>query len=109
MINDGRVYFAGARRQRGSGLGGVFGAIGRHLIPFLKQFILPHAASAIGSIASDFANKKQPFKASFKAHGKEALKRAGQDILNQTGSGKQRKKTSKKRKPAAAKNKKYLF
>jgi len=98
-FDDGRLYFSGVRRQRGSGLGGIFGTVARHLIPFFKRFILPHAASAVSSIASDIALKKQPLSASIKEHGKQALKRAGSDILNQSGSGKRRKRESTKRSP----------
>ena len=96
-FNDGRIYFAGIRRQKGAGLGGIFGAVGRHLLPFIKKFILPRAASAVASVASDFASRKQPLSESIKEHGKHALKRAGTDILNQSGSGKRRKrKTARK-------------
>jgi hypothetical protein len=101
---DGRVYFSGVRRQRGAGLGGIFGAVARHLIPFFKKFIMPHAASAVGAIASDIIQKK-PLSSSIKEHGKraftsfkeqgkQALKRAGTEFLNQSGSGKRRKRSS---------------
>jgi len=97
---DGRVYFSGVRRQRGAGLGGIFGAIGRHLIPFLSRFILPHAANAVRGIISDAKAKKQPLKESLKEHGQQAfknvgseLKRAGSEFMNQSGSGKRAKRS----------------
>jgi len=93
--DDGHIYFSGARRQRGAGLGGVFGAVARHLVPFFKRFILPHATSAVGAIASDMIAKKS-LSTSIKEHGKQALKRVGSDILNQSGSGKRRKRNKQK-------------
>jgi len=94
-FSDGRVYFSGVRRQRGAGLGGIFGAVARHLVPFFKKFIIPHAATAVGAIASDIASKKQSLSSSLKEHGKQALKRVGTQIISQSGSGKRRKRSSK--------------
>jgi hypothetical protein len=72
-FEDGRVYFSGVRRQRGAALGGIFGSVARYLIPFFQKFIMPHAASAIGAVASDIMQKKQPLSASLKAHGRQAF------------------------------------
>ena len=92
---DGRVYFQGSRRQRGSGLGGVFSAFGRRLIPFARKFILPYAVQAVQSIASDFGAGRG-FKESLKDNSMRAFKSAGRDYFNQTGSGVRRKNTGRR-------------
>jgi len=95
VLPDGRVYFSGVRRQKGAGLGGVFGAIARRLLPFAKQFILPHAKTALQGLAADLTDPNTSFKQSLKKHGVSALKDIGRDVLNQTGRG--RRRVSKQR------------
>ena len=44
-----KLYFGGVRRQKGSGLGGIFGTIARYLTPLIKKagnLILPYAFEA---------------------------------------------------------------
>jgi len=97
ILPDGRVYFSGVRRQKGAGLGGVFGAIARRLLPFAKQFILPHAKTALQGLASDLTDPNTSFKQSLKKHGVAALKDIGRDVLNQTGRGRGRVSKSSRR------------
>jgi len=98
IFPDGRVYFAGVRRQRGSGLGGYFGSIARRLIPFAKKYILPHAAEAIRNIATDVSGGRN-LTDSLRDNAMSAFKSAGRSYFGQTGSGVPRKqKTPKKRK-----------
>jgi len=96
-FGEGQVYFSGVRRQKGAGLGGLFGVMARRLVPFMKRFVLPHAASALRGIASDVIDGNQSFSNSFKEHSVGALKDMGRSFLNQTGSGRVRVKTSKRR------------
>jgi hypothetical protein len=81
----------------GAGLGGIFGAIARRLIPFAKNYLLPHAAKAARNVTSDLLAGKSSFKESFKTHGLGALKGVGQQFLDQTGSGRRRRKKQTKK------------
>ena len=92
---DRPMFFAGVRRQRGAGIGGIFGTLARRLLPFAKKYILPHALEAVKNVASDLSEGKN-FKQSLKQNGIGALKSAGNQILNQSGSGFRRKKTKSK-------------
>ena len=128
--NDGLLYYkSDYRRQRGAGLGSIFGAIAKRLIPFAKNFlwpatqkyVLPRAQEAIKGVTEDiFAGKNVA--QSLKDHGKEAIKGIGSDVLNQSGSGRQRKRTrsrvvakrkrisvSKKRAPKKKKSTKITY
>ena len=88
---DRPIFFAGVRRQRGAGIGGIFGTPARRLLPFAKKYILPHALEAVKNVASDLSEGKN-----LKQNGIGALKSAGNQILNQSGSGFRRKKTKSK-------------
>lgn len=95
--DDGSLYFkAYGSRQRGHGFGGIFGAIGRRLLPFLGKHVLPHARTAIGQIASDLIDNKRNWKDSIKQHGLDALKGVGKSIFTQSGSGVRRRRTAQK-------------
>lgn len=88
----------------GAGLGGIFGAIAKHLIPFAQKYILPHAVNAVRNVTSDAIAGKSSLKDSLKTHGLGALKGVRQQILDQTGSGRRpRKKSTQKRVVAKAK------
>lgn len=99
--NDGLLYYkSNYRRQRGAGLGSIFGAIAKRLIPFAKnilwpatqKYVLPRAQEAIKGVTEDiFAGKNVA--QSLKEHGKEAIKGIGSDVLTQSGSGRRRKRT----------------
>jgi hypothetical protein len=85
---DGSTFFrANLGRQRGSGIGGIFGAIARRLIPFATKYILPHAKTLLGNFASDVFDKNRNWKESLKENGINALKGVGRDVLTQSGSG----------------------
>jgi hypothetical protein len=97
-------------RQRGSGIGGIFGAIRRTLLPLFSKYVLPHARTALRNVAIDLLDSKRPVKETLKDHGVKALKGIGQDIINQSGSGRGRKRklhptSNKKNSPKKIKRK----
>ena len=98
---DGSSFFKASTysRQRGHGIGGIFGAIGRRLLPFIKQYVLPHAATAVKNVVSDVYTGKKNWKDSLKHEGINALKGIGASYLTQSGSGVRRRRKSEKRKP----------
>jgi len=85
-----RIQDLDCKLLSGAGLGGLFGAFARRLLPLVKKFVVPHAAAALRSVASDVIESKQPFSQSLKSHGVNALKGVGRDLLRQTGSGRRR-------------------
>jgi hypothetical protein len=93
MLPSGQFYFAGSRRQRGAGLGGIFGTIARAIIPFAKKYILPNAINAVQNIAADVTNGRN-LKDAIKINSVSALKTMGRQYLSQTGSGKRARKRS---------------
>ena len=92
---DRPLFFAGVRRQRGAGIGGIFGTLARRLLPFAKKYILPHALEAVKNVATDLSDGKN-FKQSLKQNTVGALKSAGNQIFNQSGSGIRRRKSKPK-------------
>ncbi len=112
--DDGLVFYKSSyKRQRGSGLGGVLGAIARRLIPIAKnilwpaakKYVLPHASAAAKQLAGDVLSGRN-VKESIKHRGRDALKGIGDTIVTQSGSGRKRKRKSKRRKPTAKRTKK---
>ena len=103
--DDGRIYFGGIRRQRGSGLGGLFGTMGRYLLRRAAPVVLPHAASAATSIVLDKILQTQSLGDSVKQHGKEALSKIGKTFMGQKGSGRRRRRRRVKLSKAAPKRK----
>lgn len=110
---DGLVYYKhNLRRQKGAGLGAIFGAIGRKLLPFIKNIIipqakkyaLPHATAALKNVARDVIQGENVMH-SLKEHSTSAIKKIGDDIINQSGSGIRRVRTSRKRKRSSVKRK----
>jgi hypothetical protein len=92
---DGTLFFKSSfGRQHGSGIGGIFGAIGRRLLPFLKNVIWPHAKRALRNVAVDVVDNDRPWQDSLKSNGMEALKGIGSSVLSQSGSGIRRKRRS---------------
>jgi len=101
-IGSGLKYYrSSVARQRGAGLGAIFGAVARHLIPFAKDFILPitkkyvapRALEAIKHVGDDYMNTDVPFRQSLKDNSIKALKNMGKDIwFGQSGSGRGRKR-----------------
>lgn len=86
------LFFAGVRRQRGAGIGGIFGTLARKLLPFAKKYILPNALDAVKNIATDLSDGKN-FRDSLKENAFAALKSTGDQIFNQSGSGMRGRKT----------------
>jgi len=101
-----RFYRASVARQRGAGLGAVFGAVARHLIPFAKNYVLPitqkyiapHALEAIKHIGDDYMGGKIPIRQSLKNNSIQALKNVGKHLwYGQSGSGRGRKRKAIKK------------
>ncbi len=113
-MDDGLVYYKSSyKRQRGAGLGSILGSLARRLIPIAKnilwpaakKYVLPHAASAAKQFAGDVLSGRN-VKESIKDHGKQALKGIGEQIINQSGSGRKRRSIkAKKRKLPQSKHK----
>jgi len=106
-----KYYRSSVARQRGAGLGAIFGAVARHLIPFAKNFVLPitkkyiapRAIEAIKNVGDDYLSGNVPIRASIKKNSINALKNVGKDIwYGQSGSGRKRKRKP----PILKKNKK---
>lgn len=95
------VYRPNVRRQHGHGLGAFFGRLASRLIPFAKEFILPHATKAAKNLAGDLLEGRN-FKQSLKSNAVGVLKGVGNQLINQSGSGlrrgKKRKQTTKPKK-----------
>ena len=90
-------YRANLRRQKGYGLGGLFGTLARYVIPFAKNILWPHAKRALRDIAVDVVDDRVPFKQAIKSRSIGALKSVGRDIMNQTGRGRGRVRKRKKK------------
>jgi len=96
-----KFYRSSVARQRGSGLGAIFGAVAKHLIPFAKNYVLPitkkyvppRALEALKNVGDDYMNGNVPIRTSIKKNSLDALKNVGKDIwYGQSGSGRKRKK-----------------
>ncbi|CAL8140266.1 unnamed protein product [Orchesella dallaii] len=98
-LDDLQFYKSSYRRQRGNGLGGIFGSIAKRLIPFAKnilwpaakKYVLPHAQEAVKNIAGDIISGRN-VKESIKERGSSAIKGIGDQIMTQSGSGRSRKR-----------------
>lgn len=103
------AYKASYHRQKGYGIGGIFGAISRRLIPFFQNHILPHvlpaAKSAVRNITLDVIDNPDSFKQSLRSNASQAIKEMGRSAVSQLGSGKRRKRRRVIRKTAAKKRK----
>ena len=96
IMPDGRMYFAGVRRMRGAGIGGIFGSIARRLLPFAQKWLLPHALTAAKDIVNDISEGRK-IGESLKENASKAFKNAGKSYFNQSGSGMARRRTSSRR------------
>jgi hypothetical protein len=79
-------------RQRGYGIGGIFGAVARRLLPFVGNLIWPHAKSAMKNIAVDVLDGGRPWQESLKENSINALKGIGGQVFAQSGKGRRRKR-----------------
>ncbi len=101
------MYRPNVRRQHGHGLGSFFSGMFSRLLPLAREYILPHAISAVKNVASDMVNGGN-FKQSIRDNAKGVFKGVANQVFNQNGSGARRgrkrktqssiKKISKKRK-----------
>lgn len=106
LEDDLPFYSSSYKRQRGGGLGSLFGALAKRLIPFAKnilwpaakKYVLPHATSAALALTDDILEGKN-VGSSIKERGVEAIKGATQQYREQSGSGRQRRSISRKRAP----------
>jgi hypothetical protein len=75
--------FVGPYSQRGHGLGGILGSVGKMAIPLLKQFAKTGARVALSTGANLMGDlfKGKNLKASLKSRGGEAVKRTGLHAL----------------------------
>lgn len=97
QIGQGMPVFHGSR-QRGGGLGSVFGVLAKYALPILK-YIAPFASRAGASVLEDVALKRSSIKDSLKTHGKSFLKSIGSSLIKkQFGGGIKRKIRKKKTK-----------
>lgn len=90
QIGGGLPVFTGYR-QRGAGLGSIFGLIGKYILPVFRQHILPHAKSAILNTVKDVVEGKT-LKDSMLDQGGALIQNVGKSITTkrsepQTGSG----------------------
>jgi hypothetical protein len=86
QIGNGIPVFTGYR-QRGRGLGSIFGLIGKYAIPFLSKYVFPHATSALVNTVSD-VSKGNSFKSALRSNAIAMAKNVGKSIISpQSGSG----------------------
>jgi hypothetical protein len=83
---DGSSYYQTnyMGRQRGRG---IFGFLGKRFLPWVGKYIWPHAKKAIANTAVQVLDQNRPWREALKDNGIEALKGAGNQIMNQSGSG----------------------
>jgi len=75
-------------RQRGAGLGSIFGLIGRYILPIIQEHVFPHAKSALVNTVKDVI-KGTPLKQAVLRQGGDMLQKIATsvDSKRQTGSG----------------------
>lgn len=83
------MYRPNIRRQHGHGLGSFFSGMFSRLLPLAKEYILPHAVSAVKNVASDIANGVN-LKQSIRNNAKGVFKGVANQVFNQNGSGARR-------------------
>ena len=95
--------YVGRYRQRGHGLGNIFGSLFRRVLPFLKSFA-PHALRAGANIVDD-VSKGKTWKDAAIDRGTETISKFAFGN-NQSGSGIRRKKRARKSKKKNVKRRK---
>ena len=100
---EGLQYYRSTyRRQRGEGLGSIFGSLARRIIPFVKshivplakKYILPHAHKGVTDLVSDVFEGKN-VKQSVKERGRQVFKDISSPGNHQSGGGRKRKLSQK--------------
>ena len=112
-------YYQGQIRQKGSGLGGVFSALGRHIIPLLKNTALPLLKSQAKRLAPTLAKsgiglvsdivKKKNLKSALKARGKNLGRALGRNLMTIKRPIKPRKRQSKIKRRKGVKRRRSIF
>ena len=83
QIGSGIPVFSGIR-QRGGGLGGVLGFVGRYAIPLLSKYVIPHVRKALIGTAVDLITNN-PIKKTVKQNIRSLAKNVGSDIVQNIG------------------------
>jgi hypothetical protein len=105
MSSDGRVFFrSNMGRQRGSGIGGIFGALARKLLPIAREYVIPFIAKHVfpqvkafaSNVVSDVSSNRNLME-SVKEHGLKGLKDTAHQTIDQIGKGRKRKTPAKQR------------
>jgi hypothetical protein len=87
QIGSGIPVFHGAR-QRGGGIGSIFGGIAKYALPLIAKYILPHAKTAATNVISNIVNKRGTIKESLKNSGVQLINDIGNSIITkQAGEG----------------------
>jgi hypothetical protein len=100
---DGMPVFAGARYQRGHGIGSLFSGLFRSVMPLIKKFApvigkkaLEAGANIIGDVSSGRSFKESAKERASSAFS-ESIKSLFPQSNDQTGSGKRRKRKRAKK------------
>lgn len=97
---DGSIYYTPTiTRQKGRGIGGIFGALARRVIPFLKKYVVPVAKQTLKNVAVDVLDNDKNVLDAVKQHGIKGLSTVASNVINQSGSGRRGTK-----RPASKKN-----
>lgn len=105
LQNIGPIYSKARVKQRGRGIGSVFGSIYRFIKPLIASLspaLKSSALSAASGIINDIGNR--PFKESLKSNSKNAVKTFLNAAQKQTGTGRSRKSKKKKNKNIKSKS-----
>lgn len=87
--------FAGARFQRGHGLGSILSGLFRRVLPFLKANVKNFATSALktgADVAADVFDGGKKFTDSLKERIPQGIKRTYDNLQFQTGSGRAKRR-----------------
>ncbi len=102
-MHDGIYY-----RQKGGGVGGVFGAMKRYSIPIVQKYLVPHFREAVVNTVKDVALHGSTVGGALKNNTKKFFGGIGEDIYKnivQKGRGISRKRVSKSHKCISPKKK----
>lgn len=101
-MHDGIYY-----RQKGGGVGGVFGAMKRYSIPIVQKYLVPHFREAVVNTVKDVALRGSSVGGALKNNTKKFLGGLGEDIYKnivQRGRGISRKRTKSRKCTSSKKN-----
>ena len=109
-------YYSGPLRQRGRGLGNIFGIFSRYALPFLKKAAVPfikkqvkrigpHAVKAGVGALSDIASRKRTVKQAVRSRGRQFIA----DTINTKPPPKKRQLRGRPRKRNTKRRKTDIF